>query len=201
MLFWKRKLREAEKSVDLLDPAEIVSTVSTIYVDYNEKGQVVKPRSSLPCSWFDAREFFMIAYEREYLELPKNFQDSYHLMYCELAFFVDDRLCETFEKSFNIAVKCLSDSGFKLPSGIPDEKFFRYSIAGSSMLVHSNEDRDEIWTRLSQQVPTCPAHDRLRLAQTLAYCSAMHKVMWDEWAAFANLIAYQKKTADGLGKK
>jgi len=31
------------------------------------------------------------------------------------------------------------------------------------------------------------------LIRTLTYCSALHRAMWDEWVAFANLIAYRQK--------
>ena len=137
----------------------------------------------------------MIAYEREYLELPKHWHDSYHQMYNELAFFIDDGLFASYEESFNVAVKCCSDQ--RQTSGLrADEAFCKMIIANKSMVV---EDEDKIGTRLLQDVPTCPAHDRLCLFQTLAYCRAMYKVMWDEWAAFANLIGYQKRTAGGWG--
>ena len=61
-----------EVNTSNLDASDIVSQVGGIYAGLNERDQLVKPRSSLPCSWFAARECFMRAYEREYLVLDEN---------------------------------------------------------------------------------------------------------------------------------
>ncbi len=164
------------------------SRVGGIYADFNEQGQLVKPRSSLPCPWFAVRECFMIAYETEYLELPEDLRNSYHFVYGELSFFVNDDLCKDFNYSLNIAAKCRFERSRTL--GIPeDEAFCRKLIASDTVKI---QDRKEIWTHLARE-ETCPRQHLLLLAETLTYCGELHRAMYNEWAAFANLIAYRKK--------
>jgi len=190
-MFWKRRSREDAADVNNLDAEEIVSRVGGVYADFNEKGQLIKPRSSLPCSWFAARECFMIAYEREYLQLPEDLRHSYHFVYSELACFVDDELCKGFNYSLNIAAKCRSERN--RTSGIQeDEAFCRKYIASDTVKI---QDRKEIWSHLASE-STCPRQHLLLLAETLVYCGELHRAMYDEWAAFANLIAYQKKQGE-----
>ena len=187
-MFWKQRHRQGDTNVNNLDTGEIVSKVGEIYAKFNEQGQLVKPQSSLPCSWFAVRECFMIAYEKEYLELPKNLHDSYHHVYRELAFFIDDDLCKDFNSSLDIAAKCRFERVRKL--GISeDETFCRKFIAFYALRI---QDRKEIWDHLAHE-ETCPRQHLLLLAETLTYCSELYRAMWNEWAAFANLIAYRKK--------
>lgn len=179
--------RQAHTNINNLVAREIVSKVGEIFADFNEQGQLVKPRSSLPCSWFAVRECFMNAYETDYLEVPKDLRFSYHLVYRELSFFIDDDLCEDFNSSWNIAAKCAFARFQAL--GIPaDEAFCKNYIA--SHLVTS-QDRKEIWANLARE-ETCPRQHLLLLWEILAYCSELHRVMWNEWAAFENLLAYRK---------
>lgn len=187
-MFWKPRSRQCDTDVNNLDAGEVVSKIGGIYADLTEQGQLVKPRSSLPRPWFVVRECFMIAYETEYLELPQNLHDSYHFVYRELSFFVDDDLCKDFNCSLNIAAKCRFERLRKY--GISgDESFCRKFIASNLLKFHR---REEIWSHLASE-ETCPRQHLLLLAEPLAYCSELHRAMWDEWAAFANLIAYRKK--------
>jgi hypothetical protein len=169
--------------------SDIVSQVGGIYADLNEQGYLIKPCSSLPCSWFAVRECFMTAYEAEYLQLSETIRNSYHHVYRELAFFVDDGLCDEFNASLTVAAKCRSERLRKM--GLPeDEAFSRRVIASPTVKI---EDRKAIWEHLRQE-ETCPRDDLLLLAETLAYCGEMHRALWNEWAAYANLIAYRKST-------
>lgn len=185
-MFWNQRHRQGDTNVNNLDAGEIVSKVGEIYADLNEEGQLVKPCSSLPCSWFVVRECFMIAYEAEYLELPENIRDSYHFVYGEQSFFVDDDLWNDFNSSLNIAAKCRFERVRKLGLST-DETSCRNWIASVAVKV---QDREEIWASLARE-KTCPRQYLIVLAETLAYCSALHRAMWDEWAAYANLIAYR----------
>ena len=190
-MFWKQNHRRNVTNVNDLDASEIVSQVSGIYADLNEQGQLIKPRSSLPCSWFTVRECFMTAYEKEYPQLSEKLRDSYHHVYRELAFFVDDGLYNNFNSSLNIAAKCRFERDRKY--GISqNEDFYRKLIASPSVTI---QNRNEIWESLaSANEKTCPKHDLLLLAETLSYCSELYGALWNEWAAFSNLIAYRKKT-------
>ncbi len=176
-----------------MDAGEIVSRVAEVYGDLNEQRQLVKPRSSLPCSWFSARESFFKAYKEEYLELTKEVDLSYHNVYTELAFFVDDDLCTSFNRSLDVAAKCRSERMRNL--GVAeDESFCRQFIASPATRI---QDRKEIWNQLTSE-ETCPRHHLVLLAETLVYCGALYRAMYDEWVAFANLLAYQYKK-DGSG--
>lgn len=185
-MFWKQRPRQGD--VSNLDAGEIVSKVAGIYADLNEQGQLVKPRSILPCSWFVVRECFMADYETEYLKMPENVRESYHHVYRELSFFVDDDLCKDFNASLNTAAKCRFERSRKL--GLKqDETFCRNFIASTAVIT---QNREEIWAHLTHE-ETCPKKDLLLLAETLTYCSELYRAMWDEWAAFANLVAYRSK--------
>jgi hypothetical protein len=130
----------------------------------------------------------MIAYETEYLDLPEETQNSYQFVYRELSFFVEDELYKDFNSSLDVAARCQSERLRK--SGITeDESFCRKFIASAAVKV---QDRKEIWAHLARE-ETCPRQHLLLLAETLAYCSGLHRAMWDEWAAFASLVAYRKK--------
>ncbi len=188
-MFWKQHHRQKATNFNDLDASEIVSQVSGIYADLNDQDQLVKPRSSLPCPLFTVRECFMTAYEKEYLQLSEKLRNSYHHVYRELAFFVDDELYNKFNASLNIAVKCRFEQEQKY--GISQtEDFYRKLIASSSVTI---QNRKAIWESLANE-KTCPRHDLILLAETLSYCSESYRALWDEWAAFSNLVAYRKKT-------
>jgi len=187
-MFWKQCPRRGDDSASKSDPAEIVSKVGEIYAAFCERHQLVKPRSSLPCPWFVVRECFMVAYEEEYLALPESLRDSYHHVYRELSFFVDDDLYKSFNSSLEIAAKCRFEEDRKRGKS-RDMAFYRADIASQAVKV---QDRKEILADLAHEV-ACPGQHVLLLAETLAYCSGLYRAMWDEWAAFANLIAYRKK--------
>lgn len=187
-MFWKQHPKQGDTNFSNLNAAEIVSKVSGVYSDFNEQGQLVKPRASLPCSWFAARECFMIAYDAEFQVLPETLHNSYHFVFRELSFFVDDNLCKDFNLSLNIAAKCRSERMQAL--GISeDEAFCRVCIASKGVTV---QDREEICAQLAHEV-TCPKQHLALLAETLAYCSELHRAMRDEWATFSNLVAFRKK--------
>ncbi|MCX6833624.1 MAG: hypothetical protein NTW07_00575 [candidate division Zixibacteria bacterium] len=192
-MFRKQRRRQNATDEYHLNASEIVSQVGEVYANFNEQRRLVKPRSSLPCPWFVARECFMIAYEAEYLLLPDKIRDSYHHVYRELAFFIDDGLCNEFEASLNVAVKCRSERLRK--AGFPEDEALSRKLLASLVMVVS-KDRKAIWEDLAKE-ESCPRHDLLVLAETLSYCSGLYRALWDEWAAFANLIAYRKSTSQG----
>jgi hypothetical protein len=181
-MFWKQR----GESATCLDAGEIVSQVGSVYADYSDQQQLVKPRSSLPCSWFSARECFANDYQANYPHLSDELRGSYHHVYRELAFFVDDGLCEAFNLSLDAAVssrcKMLRDSGVS-----PREDFLRNMIASFAVTVMG---RDEIWKDL-QSYSTCPREHLITLAETLSHCSGVFQSMSDEWTAVANLVAYR----------
>ena len=192
-MFWKQRHRPETTKMDPQYASEIVTQVGGIYADLNDQGTLVKPRSSLPCAWFAVRECFMIAYEAEYLQLPENLKNSYHYVYSELAFFVDDDLCNEFNTSLNVATKCHSER-LRNAGLTENEAVSRIFIASLSVKI---DDRKAIWEHLEHE-KTCPRHDLVLLAETLSYCGEMHRAMWNEWSAFANLVAYHKKTHKGI---
>ena len=192
-MFSKQRRQHDDTSPSPLDAGDIVSQVGLVYADLNEEDYLVKPRSRLPCSWFTARECFMIAYEAHYLQLPQNVHDSCHHVYPELAFFVDEDLWRDFNTSLAVASRCrssrLREMGFsELPSA-QDEALSRKLIASFGV---KGMDRKQIWEGLSQET-TCPRQNLLLLAETLTYCGELYRAMFDEWVAYANLIAFQKK--------
>lgn len=191
-MFWKKRHQQDAPNITHLFASDIVSRVGGIYADFNDQGYLVKPRSSLPCSWFTVRECFMTAYEAEYLQLSETIRNSYGHVYRELAFFVVDGLCNEFNASLNVAAKCRSERLRKVGLA-EDEAFSRRYIASDTVKI---EDRKAIWEHLRQE-ETCPRHNLLLLAETLTYCGEMHRALWNEWAALENLTAYRKKTEEG----
>ena len=192
-MFRKQRRRQDTTDVNYSDAAEIVSQTGQVYADLNEPGQLVKPRSSLPCPWYIVRESFLVAYEIEYPELPENLQDSYHHLYIELAFFIDDELYNDFNSSLSVAAKNLFERIQKLGlSG--DESSCRNRIAHIGVKAQT---REEIWDSLLANETTCPRQHLIVLAETLGYCSSLFRVMWDEWAAYTTWIAHQRKRVTG----
>ena len=57
-MFWKERPRQGDTNVNDLDAAEIVSKVGDVYADLNEKEQLVKPSSRLPCTLSVVRVVF-----------------------------------------------------------------------------------------------------------------------------------------------
>jgi hypothetical protein len=187
-MLWKRYPRQSETTITYRDAVDIVSKVGEIYADLSDQRQLVKSQASLPCPWFVARECFLFAFEREYIDLSDNLKNSFHHVYRELSFFVDDTLFREFNVALDVAVKCKSES-FKA-MGLPiDEAKCRWLIASQAVI---GKDRNEIWSDLASE-ETCPREHIVVLAETLSYCSALYRVMWDEFVAFENLIAHRKK--------
>lgn len=186
-----RKQRSGQNLADISysDAAEIASQTGEIYANLNEQGLLVKPRSSLPCSWYAVRESFVIAYETEYLELPENLHDSYHHVYRELAFFIGDELFKDFNSSLGVAAMNRFEREQKLGLSV-DESSCRNHIAHIGV---KTQTREEIWDSLVASETTCPREHLVVLAETLGYCSSLFRTMWDEWAAYATVIAHQKK--------
>jgi hypothetical protein len=120
--------------------------------------------------------------------LPVELHDSYHQIYSELAFFVDDEESVRFGLSLDVAAKCRSERMQTL-GVIEDESSCRRFLASSTIKLQS---RKEIWERLSAE-KTCPRSHLLLLAETLCFCGGLYRAMYDEWAAYANLIAFQDK--------
>ncbi len=155
---------------------------------WNERRQLVKPRSSLPASWFTVRECLHRAFELEYVTINEEVKNSYHHVYRELAFFVEDEQCAKFNAALDIAVSCRVER-MKSMGIAQDAASCRSFIASEAVKAQKGE---EIWDQLAEEV-TCPRKDLLVLANTLIYCSAMYRTMWDEWAAFTNLVAARQK--------
>ena len=187
-MFWKQRHRPDTTNMNPQNASEIVTQVGAIYIDLNEQGQLVKPRSSLPCAWFNVRGCFITAYEAEYLQLTEKVKWSYHHVYGELAFFVDDNLFNEFNTSLNVAAKCCSE---QIRNGLTENEV-RMIIASEAV---KRQDRKTIRKGLEFKLEkTCPRHDLHVLAETLTYCGHIWRAMWDEWAAFEKLVAYRKRT-------
>ena len=186
-MFWNKNQSREEAGVIRLNATETVTKVSKIYAELNEQRQLIKPRSSLPCTWFHARESFMTAYEAEFLDLSEELRNSYHHVYRELSFFVDDDLFKDFNTSLDVAVMCRIERSKKL--GITeDEISCRSLIASEAVKVL---DRGQIWASVARE-KTCPREHGIVIWYTLVYCNGMYRAMWDEWAAFSNLILHRK---------
>jgi len=171
-----------------LDAEQIVIDVGGIYADLTDQGQRIKPRSSLPCSWFVVRECFMIACEEKYLGLSEDLRNSFSHVYVELSFFVDDGLCKDFNSSLNIAVKCRVERLRKI--GLTErEEAARNFIASDCVTV---QDRKEIFDHLAHET-TCPSQHLQLIAETLSYCGELHRAMRNEWAAFVTLTSFREK--------
>ena len=91
-MFWKYHRKRGAANTNPLEASEVISQVGGIYADRSLPGQLVQSRSILPCPWFTVRECFVINYEKNYLQLLEDTKSAYHLIYTELAFFVDDHL-------------------------------------------------------------------------------------------------------------
>jgi hypothetical protein len=185
-------LRRKQQQFDQADQRarEVMSTVGTVYAELNEKGELIKSRLCLPFSLFNIRACFMDAYECEFAQLKDDVKHSYHHVYRELAFFVDDKLAMAYKKSMNVAVQHLAKSHFELTGRQPTDDFCRNFLAGRSILV---EDPEKFWARLEKQVPNCPAEDRRVLVELLGYCVQLFHALDSEWVAFANLVAYKNR--------
>ena len=187
-MFWRQRPRRDDSDISNLDPGEIVSQVGEIYANFCEQHQLIKPRSSLPCAWFVARECFMDAYEQEYLQLSEQLKDGYQHVYRELSFFVDDDLYKRFNAALDVAAKCRWEREQKL--GLSEDlASCRRDIASLAVKVQSKE---EIWASLAHEA-TCPKQHLILITETLTYCSRLFHGMDAEWVAFANLVAYRKK--------
>lgn len=190
-MFWKQRQKQDPININLIDAIEVVSQVGGIYADLNDQHLLVKPRSSLPRSWFAVRECFMVAYEAEHLRLSENIQNAYHYVYPQLAFFVDDDIYSQFNTSLDIAARCRSERIRKM--GFAEEVALSKNIIASESVVI--QDRKEIEEHLAQE-DTCPKHDLLLLVETLSYCATLHRAMSNEWSAFLSLITYRQKKVD-----
>lgn len=191
-MFWKKPPRQGDASRANLDAGEVVSQVGGIHADFAKRGgQIFKPRSSLPCSWFAVRECFVVAYEREFLELTEDLHNSYYQVYWQLAFYIDDDLYKQFDSALTIAAKSRCERMRKLGlSG--DETLCRRELAGVALQPQDGNARNVIWTQLGCE-DTCPTQHLRLLAETMAHCNELSCAMRDEWDAFINLIAYRKK--------
>ncbi len=186
---WKNLIHRARVGDREIDPREVVSSVSEKYADLSDRGRIVMPRSSLPCSWFRVRECFAEAYEMEYLQLPQHLKDSYHQVYRNLAYFLDDSLCRDFDVSLASFTKSRAERCGSVGI-ILDESRSKALNAGLALAAIA-EDRKKIWERVNQEV-NCPLRDRTRVAETLIYCTETYRSLWDEWASFANFMSYLK---------
>lgn len=190
-MFWKQSQKQDAFSINFIEATEVVSQVGGIYANLSDQHLLVKPRSSLPRSWFAVRECFMIAYEAEHLQLSENTKNAYHYVYPGLAFFVDDDLYSKFNASLDIAARCRSQRIRKM--GLSEEVALSKSIIASESVII--QDRKDIEEHLNQE-DTCPKHDLLLLTETLSYCATLHRAMSNEWSAFLKLIAYRQKKVD-----
>jgi hypothetical protein len=185
-MFWSRSTQEQGQRALSLDPGGTVSLVAGVYTELNGRSQLVKPQSRLPCSWFSAREQFFAAYKSEYLALTEELRNSYHHVYAELAFFVDDDDMRQFESALDVATKHRIERMQKM--GVPEEEAFcRRYLSSTTVKILS---REQIWDRLRAE-ETCPRTHLLVLAETLSFCGALYRSMYDEWAIFANFVAHQ----------
>ena len=192
-MFWKQKHPNKLANFAPSDATEIVSQVGGIYAKFCDQAQLIKPRSSLPCSWFTVRDCFMTAYEIEYHQLSEDLHNSYSHVYAELAFFVDDELCNQFNTSLNVAARCAAERLQK--AGVQqNEASLRRFIASDTVKI---KNRDAIWESLAQQ-ETCPRDNLLVLAETLSYCGEMYRSISNEWSAFANLVEFRSKSQGRL---
>lgn len=189
-MFWKGNGKKDKDNRLKLNSSEIVTQVAKVYGDYCDKGVLIRPHSSLPCSWFTARECFFIAFEAEYLEISEELRKGYHEVYRELALFIEDDLYKAYNYSLNVAAKCQIErfqpqgrSGVSM-----DIDSIKRRIVGFEMKTLS---REEIWKQLAME-EKLPKEHLAVLAEILSYCSGLYRAMWNEWAAFANLTAYRK---------
>jgi hypothetical protein len=186
-MFRKKTSQRVNTKINNIDAKETVSQVGEIYANLNEQGQFIKQRSLLPYPWFVVRECFTTAFETEYPELSEDIRNSYHFVYSELAFFIEDDLYNDFNVALDIAAKCKIEKVQKLHVSTRDETYWKNWIASDTVKV---QNREEIWASLAD-MDTCPRKHLLLLAETLTYCGELHRAMWDEWTTFANLIAYR----------
>ncbi len=180
---------ESAEGISYPHAAELVSQVGEVYADLNEQGQLVKKRSSLPCPWHAARESFAIAYKIEYAELSSHLRDSYHHVYWELSFFIDDNSHQRYEASLGVVAQHEFERMQKI--GLSGSILTcRRRIAHIGMI---GQTREEIWESLIESNETCQREHLIILAETLDYCSAMYRLMWDEWVVYDTFIAYQNR--------
>lgn len=190
MMFGIRRSEKNARGISYPRAAELVSQVGRVYADLNDQGMLVKKYSSLPCPWYVARESFVVAYRREYAELPENIRDSYHHVYRELSFFIDDDTHRRYEASLDVVAQYEAERMQKI--GLSESiSTCRGHIAHMGVKVQT---REEIWESLIKSGEKCQREHLIVLAETLGYCSAMFRVMWDEWAAYDTFIAHQCRT-------
>lgn len=187
-MFWKQRTKNKKPDIDPEYASDIVSQVGGIFASLNDRHQLIKPRTALPCSWFAVRECFMVAYDADYLHLPDELKNAYDQVYGELAFFVEDELCAEFNISLDVVAKCRSQA-FKNIGAKEDVASERRRLA--SELV-KYKDRKAIFESLAN-VEACPRRDLLLVAETLAHCGELYRAMSAEWTAFASLISFRKK--------
>ncbi len=184
-MFLSRRMEKKDIVAVSLCSREIVSSVADAYCELNDRSQLVKSCSKLPCSWFATREQFFKAYKSEYSVLTKQLRDSYHHVYAELTFFINDDDLARFDSSLATAAKHRIERMRR--AGIVEREEFATRFLAS--LTVKIETRQEIWDRLRVE-ETCPRTDLLVLAETLSFCGALYRSMYDEWAAFANFVDF-----------
>ena len=184
--------KEFHNATDL-NASDVVTQVALVHARLNMAGQRIKPRSSLPCSWFSVRECFVTAYEEECLQLSKADRENYHYVYRELAFFVDDELFKKFSSSLDVAAQCRAKR--LRDAGKAEEVEFSRKVILVELESAKIQDRDAIYEHLARE-NTCPTRDLVLIAETLVYCGWLYRLMWDEWVAFANLIEYSAKAKE-----
>jgi len=188
-MFRRPRSDKGAEDISYTRAAELVSQIGGVYADHNEQGLLVKKRSSLPCPWYVARESFTIAYKIEYLELPENLKNAYHHVYRELSFFIDDDSYQKYEASLDVVAQHQVEQMQKI--GMSKSILTcRNLIANMGV---TTQTREETWESLIKNNETCQREHLIILAETLGYCSAMYRLMWDEWVAYDTFIAFQIK--------
>jgi hypothetical protein len=192
-VFDKRHMGESRFDIDYTSARDLVSEIGMIFGDLCEQGMLVKRRSSLPCPWYVARECFFITYGQEHSELSEQLKDSYHLVYRELSFFIEDKLWQDYERSLSTALQHRAQRNGML--GLSEsEQFSKNLIASTTVTLKT---REQIFDNLVQTEKDCPRAHLIVLAETLGFCAALYRLMWDEWAAYTTLIAHEDRMKTG----
>lgn len=192
-MFGKRDSEMGRFVIDSTLAINLVADIGAVYADLCAAGVLVKKRSSLPCPWYVARECFMIAYRAQHRELSDQLESAYLTVFSDLSFFVEDSLCENYERSLTVAVRHRMEHFGNSASGWT-ERSVRNDFANEGVIAQT---REEVFSSLLKMETYCPREHLIVLAETLSYCSALYRIMWDEWAAYTTLIAHEDRMRSG----
>jgi len=196
----KESSAEAEQSTSAtatkrnapIDPEEAMENVieiSGIFADLNEAGEFIKSQSKLPCTWDVARKSFKIAYKHYHSFITEEQDQGFHSVYRELAYFVEEKERIRFQKAMDLILK--------ETNAHERERYGERATVYTEVLIVGFEvgfqPKEKTKDRLVNSPVLRPKGALLAVAEIAGCCGEQYKLMWDEWADYANHVSGKKQ--------